>query len=621
MKSKLVIVFLIFNCYFVYSQKAPIKFGEINISDLEMKVYDKDTSAAAIVLCDYGCFNSKQFTFNRIIRIKILKKSGYDLANWVFPTSSKTDIKGITYNLEGGKIIEEKLSNKSIFEERVADDYYRMRVAMPNVKDGSIIDIEFYYIGFPLQWYFQKSIPIIWNELRLEPSPYVNFRKTFFGYEPLFIQTENRWVAKDMPAFKEEPYINSTENYITKFEFDILDISYPGVYKSFTNSWEAVSNYLYDHPNFGGVIEVVSIYLNNLAKEIKELNLPDEKKIEAAFNAIKKLKWNENYSIFTSSSNLGYVYKNEVGNSADINLMLLQLLKKLDIVAYPVILSTRENGVLSPIYPSLTKLNHVIVYAKVNSKVFLLDATEKYIPYNLLPEKCLNWKGRIITRENSLLVDLKADKKDKEIIFYNLELKDDLSLEGVLCIKRIDYAAFNFRKSFKSYNSTDDYLTDFKKNKTGLKIIDANFENIDSLGFPVTDIYKIRITDQINQIDSEFYFYPLFYDQIKDNPFKASERRYPVDFAYQCEKNIIITITLPKDYDLVSLPKPLQMQMKDDAASFIYQILIQDNKINIKCKFSINKEIFLPNEYADLKEFYNQIIKKQAEPIILKKVQ
>ena len=35
-------------------QKAPIKFGEVSIEELQLIKYDKDTAASAVVLCDYG---------------------------------------------------------------------------------------------------------------------------------------------------------------------------------------------------------------------------------------------------------------------------------------------------------------------------------------------------------------------------------------------------------------------------------------------------------------------------------------------------------------------------------------------------------------------------------------
>lgn len=60
----------------VFAQKVPIKFGKVDKTDLEMKVYPSDTSAVAAILCNYGYFNSTRFEFVRTLRIKIFKKEG-----------------------------------------------------------------------------------------------------------------------------------------------------------------------------------------------------------------------------------------------------------------------------------------------------------------------------------------------------------------------------------------------------------------------------------------------------------------------------------------------------------------------------------------------------------------
>ncbi|NJK85655.1 MAG: hypothetical protein HC906_06500 [Bacteroidales bacterium] len=168
----------------LFSQKAPIKFGKVSMEDMQMTAYPDDTSAAAVILCDYGYFNSNTFETTRLIRIKILKKEGLGWADKVFPTASKSAIRGITYNLENGEIVEEKLKNSSIYEERVYEDYYRMRVAMPNVKVGSIFDIEFTFFLIPVEWRFQDVIPVRWSELYLESSQYIRFQKTCLDINP-----------------------------------------------------------------------------------------------------------------------------------------------------------------------------------------------------------------------------------------------------------------------------------------------------------------------------------------------------------------------------------------------------------------------------------------------------
>ena len=67
------------------AQKSPIKFGEVSLEDLKMTRYEKDSSAAAVVLCDFGesSINYSQNTgfslnFQRTTRIKILKKDGLE---------------------------------------------------------------------------------------------------------------------------------------------------------------------------------------------------------------------------------------------------------------------------------------------------------------------------------------------------------------------------------------------------------------------------------------------------------------------------------------------------------------------------------------------------------------
>ena len=615
-KYYLVILLIIISCHLGIAQKAPIKFGKVDISDLEIKVYEYDTSAPAVILCDYGYFNSNKFQFTRILRIKILKKEGYNWANRGFPTSSKTDIRGKTYNLENGKIIIDKLKSESIYKERVTEDYYIIRIAMPNVKVGSIIDIEFTYLGLPLEWRFQEEIPVKWSELSIEPSSYVKFRKNVFGYEPLNINTDGRWVAKDMPAIKPEPYMNSINNYMTKFEFDILEIKVPWFYKAFTTSWDAVNDYLLDSKSFGCVLKS-SAYLNTVKNEINNQYTDNKDKLIVAYKTIKKVKWNNKERLFSSSINLKKNFNEEIGNSADINLILIQLLKKLKFETYPVAISTRENGILSPVFPSFNKFNYVIAYVKTDDNIYLLDATEELMPLGLIPKRCINWRGRIIDREKSDWIELTTDKKDKQVIFYDLTMDEDFSLSGKINYARYDYGAFDFRKEYEKYNNQEEYIDDFIKNKPGLRIINSKIKNLDSIYLPIKDEYEVKINNQINVLSNTAYINLMFYDQLKENPFKSDKRNYPVDYAYPIEKTYIIKIKIPENYSITEIPKNINMKMPDNSANFIYNITNFGNTVQLTYKFCINKIIFLPNEYADLKEFYNQIIKKHSEPLII----
>lgn len=225
----------------IFSEPDPVKFGKIDKSLLEMKVYDKDTSADAVIICDFGEFNPNTFDFTRIYRLKVLKKSGCDRANFVMGVRSRSNIRGFTYNLVNGEIVKEKLKSESVFEERVTHDSYRYRVTMPNVQVGSVFDIEVMFNGIPYSWYFQSTIPVMWSELRLYEGV-VGMHKNFFGFQSLSINEDGRWVGKDMPALKPEPFMNELDNFLTKFEIQFS--SFRGF--SFASTWDEINNYLLD---------------------------------------------------------------------------------------------------------------------------------------------------------------------------------------------------------------------------------------------------------------------------------------------------------------------------------------------------------------------------------------
>jgi len=86
------------------------------------------------------------------------------------------DIKGTTYNYdhEQDKMIATKLSEESIFHESINDHYSAEKWAMPNVKAGSLIQIEYTtrspWIYVIPRFDFQLDIPVDHAEYSFQPS-------------------------------------------------------------------------------------------------------------------------------------------------------------------------------------------------------------------------------------------------------------------------------------------------------------------------------------------------------------------------------------------------------------------------------------------------------------------
>jgi len=604
----------------VFSQKAPIKFGKVEKKELLMDVYEPDTSAPAVVLCEYGFFDGNDLDFTHLIRVKILKNNGLQYADWKFVTGNKAMIKGKTFNLVNGDIEVEKLSNSDIHRTRFHDAYYVQSIAMPAVKVGSVIDIQVTYPLIPSEWYFQRDIPVAHSELILTSNQYIAFRKNFFGLEYLTSSTDDRYIAKNMPAFKDEPYMSSAENYITKFEFDILDIKIENYYKAYTKSWEHLSEFLEKHDYFGLALNSNYNILQKI-KEIEDNSSSEKEKIIAAYREVQKMHFNDWHYLFTTERSLGPVFDNKEGNSADINLLLYLMLDRMELNPDIVVLSTRSNGMLSPVFPSLERLNHCIVKIDIDGETFLLDATDPFTPYYLLPEKDLNAQGRLINPKGSGWVDLFPQKKHTTKKLLRLELSEDGVLKGTKSCVYEDYSAIKFRSKFAGFENRDAFIQSLLKSNPGLSISDLKIENLSENELPVKLNCELEITEKTMDLGSEMYLFPFLCEQITENPFETPYRKTPVDFIYQIEDGMTVSIQIPEGWEVTEAPQPVNMSLPGNAASVLCQVAAFGNTINMTYRFMMNQTLFTKDQYPDLKAFYEQVLKIQEQPILLKKAE
>jgi hypothetical protein len=601
------------------SQPAPARYGKIDMADLEMKVYDRDTTAEALILCDYGVFNGATFEFQRLLRIKVLKKEGSDIVNRVYNITGTGSIKGCTYNLVDGAIVESKLKSESIFKEEIRQGRYRYRITMPDVRAGSVVDILYNFPLLPNEWSFQDKVPVRWSELRIPNSPYVTFQKVFYGFEPLYINEPGRWVAKDMPALRAEPYLNSLINYLNRAEIELSSIDVPGYMTFFTTSWDAVNTYLLENRFFGVALQGLAAYLNDDARAIKDLNLLDELRMKAACDTIKRrVKWNETESLY-STSELGFAFRKGSGNSADVNLILVQMLKKLGFDAFPIALSTRENGIISPSFPTIDKLNYIIAGVKHNNKVYFFDATEACLPAGMLPFRALNGRGRIIDTDHSDWIDLSPTGEQKEMVYCDMKLNESGELSGTITYVDSDYGAYYFRKGLRSHNSHDEYIKEIESDFPGLTIHSFNFEDIDSLQKPVREIFNVSLSGYADMIGDMISLNPMLIEKLDSNPFKMEKRKYPIDYGHPIKSRYVLNVLLPEGYEVSEVPRPCSIVLPDKSGRFTYNMSVKGNSVQLMANFDITKTLFVESEYLLIKEFYNQVIAKQMEVIMLKK--
>lgn len=667
---------VIFSILFLYSitsfcQKAPIKFGDVSMDELKMTVYPKDSSAEAVVLVDFGESDLRynetkgfQLMFERTRRIKILSKEGLDWANLNIPLYHNdsdeekiSGLKAVTYNLENGKIVETKAKSESVIKEKYDENLNFTKVTWPNVKVGSVLEITYKVLSdfvFNFQdWEFQSTIPTVWSEYRVSIPEYFSYEKYMQGYVAMNIsestsastyitlnskertggggftpsqtsfQTEkidlvenrNRWAAKDVPAFKEEPFMTSSKDFISKINFELSYTKFPNSpIKPYMGSWEDI-NKSYDE-RLGKEISGNN-FLKKSVEEITTGQASAEEKISTIFNYVRKnFLWDGSKRKYPGES-LKKIMDDKKGSSAEINLLLGAMLEKANIKISPVLISTRDNGFVRENIPVSSQFNYVVCLAQWDDKSVLLDATDKFLPIGMLPERCLNGNGFKVSKEGFKWIGLQPSVKAKTNISVDLTVTEEDDLKGTLKIDRTGYHSVSARKSFFSKGQVD-YIKEFVGSKSW-DLDKSEFQNENDLQHPFKEVHQVNINEHLTVAGNTYYLSPFIMAKEESNPFKQEKRNYPVDFGAPFDQVYFIKISLPPNFVVEELPKSKVLALPGNSARYIFNVAQSGNSIAITSNISINKGVFTQDEYPNLREFYNQIVAKQAEQIVLKK--
>ncbi|TLV00473.1 DUF3857 domain-containing protein [Dyadobacter luticola] len=653
---------LLVSCTFRVLAQEDIKptFGVIDKASLQMKVCPGDSSADAMFLYDYG-ETTFGYEANRGIfiktkiwaRIKIFKESGLDQGNILltYYEGAKTgakekldDISGVVYNLDGNEIVTTKLDQSTIQTEKSAEGYLTRKFNLPNVKKGSVI--EYSYTRFtpflvsatPKAWPFQGSIPIQWSEYKVTIPSFIEYHITFGGYLPFYINesevvdmkfglkmlegksTSYRLVVKDAPAFVNEPFITTSDDYISKVSFEPSAYKIAGfIGEEFAGTWDQIDWKFRKAALFGEEINA-PVFGKEIPEQLLDNAASPKDKMNVGYSYIQKtMKWDEGVALMPASD-IKKAYQNRKGNSAAVNLLLINLLRKAGLDCDPVVLSTRSHGKVFKDFPTLENFNYVIARVMVDSVAYLLDATQKFARPGVLPEYALNGFGRVIPKVyQGHFIDIIPKDANSTLVMVDAEfLPEDGKLKGKYSASLGGYEALDWREDFAS-EPDKKYLEAFQKEFSEWSIKNLTVSNkTEKLDAPVSVKCEFE-TESESMSPGTYYFDPITAGKMKENPLKSSERIYPLDFTTLVATSFIGTFRLPEGYFIEEMPKAEVITLPGNSARFLYQAKQDGNVIQVTSKVSINKIKFLPEEYHDLKEFFDRVVTKHAQPLVIKK--
>jgi hypothetical protein len=427
----------------------------------------------------------------------------------------------------------------------------------------------------------------------------------------------HRWVMKDIPAFREEEYLSTPDNYIDKIEFQLSGTSDGEVYTDHKNSWKRATEELLNEVEFGGALDQDDPMIGEVVAQATGSSSDPLEQAKGIYYYMTNHFTCDGYNNFYLRTNLRDVIKKNSGSVGDINLLLIAMLRKKGFQADPVVLSTREFGYNLVTYPMLKRLNYVVARLKMDGKVYYLDAAHPQLGFGQLPGNCYNGHARIISNTDSGSVYFYADslkeKKTTLVILNNTEKGIEGSFQATLGPEE----SYLLRRQLGVEKETDYFKHIQASFGDDLDISNGGIDSLTKPEEPVKVHFDFRMNETAGQ--STIYLNPMWWDNSRENPFKAAERKYPVEMPYLQDEMYVFSMEIPDGYVLDEMPKSARVALNENQGSFEYLIGQQGNMIQLRCHLKLNRATFSPDDYSTLRDFYSYVVKKEAETIVLKK--
>ena len=619
-------------------------FGQIDKADLQLKTCEFDDQAEAMVLVDDGelaYIPNSGMELTRRIRIKILNSKGLDQANIHLPyrnlpggTVYISDLEAQTYNLDdAGNVITSKVDKKQIYDKKLNKRYSEKVFTFPEAKVGSVIEYRFKHNGIGLvDWYFQKSIPVRYSRFRLDfpqeievtaiPSCAHEFQK---ADESTGTRSVSTYIMQKVPALRDEPFVINEDVYRDRLETKVVAFNVNGRRTSRIVNWVQVIKYLMEDEDFGAQIKKNIPRTADLDAKLKTIT-SDYEKMKTIYKYVQdNMQWNE-YNGIWALDGVKSAWKDKKGTAGEINLILVNLLKDAGLNAHPLLVSTHENGIVNTIDagtyedPGFYQFDKVVAYLELDSIPYIMDATQKGTPVNLIPADILMTQGLAIEKIDTYEWGWKTLWKDgtiaKNIIRINGAIDAEGKMAGEATISSYDYARLarlatakaGKEKFIERYASFPD---------TKLSVEGVEFANLESDSLPL--LQKVKFNETLNSAGDYRHFTVNLLTGLEKNPFVADNRSADVFFGYNQNVEIYGSFTVPEGYQFDELPKNMKMIMPDTSITVSRISQVYDNMLQTKIAIEFKKPMYNTDAYGDLQAFYQRLFELLNEQFVVRK--
>jgi len=643
--------FIFFISLYGFSQSVTNhEFGKPFQREFQMEVYEKDPSADAVYLYERGDVYFEAIE-NRIwivkeyyAKIKVFNSLRFDgSVNIPFRVGNSVServesLEAITHN----KGIIDTLANENVFSSHHSGMWHIKTFAFPNLQDGSIVEYRYrvaspYHFAFE-DWEFQSKYPKVFSELHAKINANYRYRKTLIGDLKLSVES-SRWQKgclfvegfsspadcevvhigmSDIPAFNEEDFMLSKKNYASRVSFDLIQYTnlfgrrfiYSRTWKYIDENFEK-ENVLHTHLNHK------NFFRSRVPREIRNIKDPLEqaKKVFTFFQ--NHFTWDDYLFRIGQNTELRKAFNNQSGSVDEINLSLLNSLLGLGYRAHIMLIATRDKGLPNDLHPNFYDYNYLVVRLEIDNKVYLLDASDKYASFGLLPFRALNHRGRVFNYNGvSFWQDTRVFETSAHQISVIAKLDSDGTLNGQVNERHTNYYARNKRASIANRSITS-YKAEKEKIFNNNPISNLTIHNQNDNEVPVVERFEIQFENR--KVEDKIIINPFISSFFDYNPLSLKERSYPLNFGYPRTYVYQISIEIPENFEILEIPKSKSFNLIDRSVEIRFSVEQNQGKIDLMYVMKIDGIEYPKESYEGIKDLFSYSVDIQKNSLVVLK--
>jgi hypothetical protein len=611
------------------------EMGEFTEAEKSITECPFDKEADAVVIFDDAFANHDdqyQLIYTRRTRLKILKPKGNRYGDVAIRYISKDeaeyvgDIEAYTYN-SGSNPQVKKVPNSAIFRQKLNDRLSVVKIAMPDVQPGTIIDYKYITTAknynYLDDWYFQGELPVMYSHFSMLIMPNFEFAYRVFKSEhlPIDIKKEKEgriyFTMNNIAGLRDEPFMDAEKDYLQHVEFQMsgYQSTFGGTTRYMT-TWDEVTREIMSNASFGVQLNKNIPLGPEWINKVKAIT-PAFDRMAAVYNFVyKNINWNGTGGI-AAMDGVKETWEKKQGSSGDVNLLLINLLKEAGLEVYPLLVSERGHGKVNPEYPFIDQFNKTMACVLIDGKKYVLDAAGPYTPPFMMPFSVINTRAFLVTKKKSAIITLtETDKKDRNFVHIQAHIDDNGAMTGHAIIQSDEYARLTRMRAWQRDKDRfkENYYTAYE---AGLKVDSLQLHNLDNDSLALEQQFNFTIPPTASG-DYKLINLNLF-SGIARNPFISDIRFTNIDFGCLQSHSVMEFIELPPTLKIETLPRNLRMIMPDTSITFSRLMVLKDNVLQVKYEINTTRSVFSADEYEYVKDFYKRMAGIMNEQIVLRK--